>query len=60
MGGEQPGHPPFAMSWLKAALSYSSPANDLQLRGLQRGVRSSLWGSIIGSGLVRLPGWDHR
>jgi hypothetical protein len=18
------------------------------------------WGSIIGSGLVRLPGWDHR
>ncbi len=19
-----------------------------------------LWGSIIGSGLVRLPGWDHR
>jgi hypothetical protein len=20
----------------------------------------TLWGSIIGSGLVRLPGWDHR
>jgi hypothetical protein len=22
--------------------------------------KSTLWGSIIGSGLVRLPGWDHR
>jgi putative transposase len=23
-------------------------------------VTASLWGSIIGSCLVRLPGWDHR
>jgi tricarballylate dehydrogenase len=24
------------------------------------GLMRTVWGSITGSGLVRLPGWDHR
>jgi hypothetical protein len=43
-----------AVSWLRLSRRDEAwkTAEILTLR--------HLWGSIIGSGLVRLPGWDHR
>jgi len=42
---------------LLAVLVRSDLSKDAELLVLRH---ENLWGSIIGSGLVRLPGWDHR